>query len=66
MLANYQQGHARLFDYGTELHEQLLSLLERLGPQIKAHYPNMPFWWIKGDGFWDLKNIEFCSTTGSK
>jgi putative restriction endonuclease len=39
VLANYQQGHARLFDYGTEVHEQLLSLLERFGPQRKAHYP---------------------------
>lgn len=66
MLANYQQGHARLFDYGTEVHEQLLSLLERFGPQRKAHYPNMPFWRLKGDGFWDLHNTEFCSTTGSK
>ncbi|HCD8889282.1 TPA: HNH endonuclease, partial [Enterobacter hormaechei] len=66
VLANYQQGHARLFDYGTEVHEQLLSLLERFGPQRKAHYPNMPFWRLKGDGFWDLKNTEFCSTTGSK
>jgi putative restriction endonuclease len=37
VLANYQQGHARLFDYGTEVHEQLLSLLERFGPQRKAH-----------------------------
>lgn len=26
----------------------------------------MPFWRLKGDGFWDLKNTEFCSTTGSK
>ncbi|VFS44689.1 Uncharacterised protein [Enterobacter cancerogenus] len=64
--ANYQQGHSRLFDYGTEVHEQLLSLLERFGPQRKAHYPNMPFWRLKGDGFWDLQNTEFCSTTGSK
>ncbi|HDT2792126.1 TPA: hypothetical protein QHQ31_004385, partial [Enterobacter asburiae] len=38
VLANYQQGHARLFDYGTEVHEQLLSLLERFGPQRKTHY----------------------------
>jgi len=66
VLANYQHGHARLFDYGTEVHEQLLNLLERFGPQRKAHYPNMPFWRLKGDGFWDLKNTEFCSTTGSK
>ncbi|WP_407212215.1 phosphorothioated DNA-binding restriction endonuclease [Enterobacter hormaechei] len=66
VLAKYQQGHARLFDYGTEVHEQLLSLLERFGPQRKAHYPNMPFWRLKGDGFWDLKNTEFFSTNGSK
>ena len=66
VLANYQQGHVRLFDYGTEVHEQLLSLLERFGPQRKAHYPNMPFWRLKRDGFWDLQNTEFCSTTGSK
>ncbi|MCM7590647.1 HNH endonuclease [Enterobacter chuandaensis] len=66
VLASYQQGHARLFDYGTEVHEQLLSLLERFGPQRKAHYPNMPFWRLKRDGFWDLKNTEFFSTTGSK
>ncbi|MBF1982360.1 phosphorothioated DNA-binding restriction endonuclease, partial [Enterobacter hormaechei] len=66
VLANYQHGHARLFDYGTEVHEQLLNLLERFGPQRKAHYPNMPFWRLKGDGFWDLQNTEFCSTTGSK
>lgn len=52
----------------TELRsiEQLLGMLERLGPQRKAHYPNMPFWRLKGDGFWDLKNTEFYSTTGSK
>ena len=66
VLAKYQQGHARLFDYGTEVHGQLLSLLERFGPQRKTHYPNMPFWRLKGDGFWDLQNNEFCSTTGSK
>lgn len=66
VLANYQQGHARLFDYGTEVHAQLLSLLERFGPDRKEHYPNMPFWRLKGDGFWDLENSELCSTTGSK
>ncbi len=66
VLANYQQGHVRLFDYGTEVHEQLLSLLEHFGPQRKAYYPNIPFWRLKRDGFWDLQNTEFCSTTGSK
>jgi len=51
VLANYQQGHVRLFDYGTEVHEQLLSLLEHFGPQRKAYYPNIPFWRLKRTDF---------------
>jgi len=65
VLANYQQGHARLFDYGTEIRDQLHSLLERFGPQRAQYRPDMPFWRLKGDGFWELQNDEFCSTTGS-
>lgn len=65
VLANYQKGHARLFDYGTEIREQLHSLLERFGPQRAQYRPDMPFWRLKGDGFWELQNDEFCSTTGS-
>jgi len=33
VLANYQRGHGRMFDYGSEVREQLHSLLERFGPQ---------------------------------
>lgn len=65
VLANYQKGHARLFDYGTEIRDQLHSLLERFGPQRAQYRPDMPFWRLKGDGFWELQNDEFCSTTGS-
>ncbi len=65
VLANYQQGHTRLFDYGTEIRDQLYSLLERFGPQRAQYRPDMPFWRLKGDGFWELQNDEFCSTTGS-
>ncbi|HED3855287.1 HNH endonuclease [Enterobacter soli] len=66
VLANYQQGHARLFDYGTEVRDQLHSLLERFGPQRAQYRPDMPFWRLKGDGFWELENDEFCSTSGSQ
>lgn len=44
VLAHYQQGHARLFDYGTEIRDQLHNLLERFGPQRKQYRPDMPFW----------------------
>ncbi|MBL5966754.1 HNH endonuclease [Lelliottia amnigena] len=66
VLANYQRGHARLFNYGTEVHDQLHSLLERFGPQRTQYRPDMPFWRLKGDGFWELQNDEHCSTAGSK
>lgn len=66
VLANYQRGHGRMFDYGSEFHHPLLNLLERFGPKRAAHYPQMPFWRLKGDGFWELHNAEQCSSTGSK
>lgn len=66
VLANYQQGHARLFDYSTEVRDQLHSLLERFGPQRAQYRPDMPFWRLKGDGFWELENDEFCSTSGNR
>jgi len=66
VLANYQRGHARLFNYGTEVRDQLHSLLERFGPQRAQYRPDMPFWRLKGDGFWELQNDGYCSTAGSK
>lgn len=66
VLSHYRQGHDRLFDYGSEIHEQLLDLLERYGPQRREQRPDMPFWRLKGDGFWELQNAEFCSTSGSR
>ncbi|EKS7428449.1 TPA: HNH endonuclease [Enterobacter cancerogenus] len=65
VLANYQQGHARLFDYGKEVRDQLHSLLERFGPQRAQYRPDMPFWRLQGDGFWELQNAERCSTSGT-
>lgn len=66
VLAQYQRGHSRMFDYASEVRDQLHSLLERFGPQRARYRPDMPFWRLKGDGFWELQNAEHCSTTGSK
>ena len=65
VLAGYQQGHGRLFDYGSEVRDSLHSLLERFGPQRAQYRPDMPFWRLQGDGFWELQNAEHCSTSGS-
>ncbi|EAA4812442.1 HNH endonuclease [Shigella boydii] len=65
VLAGYLNGHPRLFDYGSEIYEPLHSLLERFGPQRSQYRPDMPFWRLQGDGFWQLHNAKLCSTTGS-
>lgn len=59
-LSKYKQGHARLFHYKTEIEAQLLDLLKCFGPKRTHYYPNMPFWRLKNDGFWQLTNIENC------
>lgn len=64
VLAGYQQGHGRLFDYGSEVRDPLHSLLERFGPQ-RAVPPGYAFLALTGDGFWELQNAEHCSTSGS-
>ena len=61
VLAQYKQGHDRLFDYKKEIEEPLHDLLARFGPQRKHYYPNMPFWRLKNDGFWQLINFENCT-----
>lgn len=66
VLSKYKQGHGQFFDYEHEVHGQLLDLLRRFGPARREHYPMMPFWRLKGDGFWALKNAEFCSPERSK
>ena len=58
VLAGYQQGHGRLFDYGSEVRDPLHSLLERFGPQRAQYRPDMPFWRLQGDGFWELSIQE--------
>lgn len=43
VLSEYRKGHPRLFNYGNEIHQQLLELLISFGPYRREYYPNMPF-----------------------
>lgn len=65
VLSQYKNGHDRFFNYRAEIREALHSLLERFGPQRAQYRPDMPFWRLQGDGFWELNNAENCSTAGS-
>lgn len=65
VLSRYRQGHDRLFSYGSEIYEPLLDLLERYGSQRRDQLSDMPFWRLKGDGYWELQNAKLCSTNGS-
>lgn len=61
VLSEYKKGHEQLFNYGDEIHQPLLQLLTDFGPSRKKHYPSMPFWRLRGDGFWELENAEHCT-----
>ncbi|WP_085542665.1 phosphorothioated DNA-binding restriction endonuclease [Cedecea sp. NFIX57] len=54
VLLQYKMGHPRLFNYGLEIHEPLTRLLKEFGPERRTNYPNMPFWRLRTDGFWEI------------
>ncbi|WP_392564397.1 HNH endonuclease [Orbus wheelerorum] len=60
VLSQYKKGHDRLFNYGSEIKDQLSELLIKFGPQRADYYPNMPFWRLQKEAFWQLTNIEDC------
>ncbi|MBX9242650.1 phosphorothioated DNA-binding restriction endonuclease, partial [Klebsiella pneumoniae] len=60
VLSQYKAGHSRLFNYGLEIHEPLTRLLKEFGPKRRTDYPNMPFWRLRTDGFWEIANAEGC------
>ena len=47
-------------NYGLEIHEPLTRLLKEFGPKRRTDYPNMPFWRLRTDGFWEITNAEGC------
>lgn len=60
VLSQYKAGHSRLFNYGLEIHEPLTRLLKEFGPKRRTDYPNMPFWRLRTDGFWEIAHAEGC------
>lgn len=61
ILTLYKHGYLRLFDYGIEIKQLLLKLLNSFGPQRKKQYSNMPFWRLKGNEFRQLENAKPCT-----
>ncbi|HEY4437167.1 MAG TPA: HNH endonuclease [Lelliottia sp.] len=55
VLSRYKQGHGQLFNFQTEIHLSLQSLLKRYGPKRKVYETIMPFWRLRSDGFWSLE-----------
>ncbi len=61
-LSQYKQGHERLFQFESEVDNQVKELLVQYGPSRKAYHPEYPFWRLANekDSFWELKNGEEC------
>ena len=55
-----------MFDYASEIRDELHSLLERFGPQRRQYRPDMPFWRLKGGGFWELRQQRPVFNQGSR
>lgn len=66
VLSQYKKGHDSLFDYAREVKPQLRELLKRYGPERNSYATDMPFWRLRHDGFWQLKNAELCSSQGAR
>ncbi|CCN68910.1 phosphorothioated DNA-binding restriction endonuclease [Vibrio nigripulchritudo] len=61
-LSQYKRGHERLFQFESEVDNQVKELLVQYGPSRKAYHPEYPFWRLANekDPFWELKNGEEC------
>ena len=56
-LGRVQLGKARLATY-VEIEEQLVRLLSDFGPVSARKTPQLPFWHLQSDGFWEIPNSE--------
>ncbi len=63
MSSHYRQGHDRLFDYGSNSRAIAGFCRSAMRPQRREQRPDMPFWRLKGDGFWEFAKREFGSTS---
>lgn len=65
-LSEYKKGHGCWFHYAREIRPALRDLLQRYGPARRDYATNMPFWRLRHDGFWQLRNAERCSSQGTR
>ena len=61
-LGRVQLDKARLATY-AEIEEKLVRLLSDFGPVSARKTPQLPFWHLKSDGFWEIPNPEGVLTT---
>ncbi len=60
VLSHYKAGHPQLFNYSEEINKLLTHLLKEFGQKRRTDYPNMPFWRLRTDGFWEITDAEGC------
>lgn len=51
------RGEPRLVDF-AQVNRDLGRLLQEFGPRRKSVHPEYPFWRLKNDGLWELRNTE--------
>ncbi|MFO7931948.1 MAG: HNH endonuclease [Desulfosalsimonas sp.] len=56
-LGRYQQGKDRLIPY-NEAEKDLKQMLADFGPPRRNYHPEYPFWHLKNDAIWEIKNTE--------
>lgn len=56
-LARVQSGEARLVAFG-DIEEKLVRMLSDFGPVSARKTPQLPFWHLQSDGFWEIPNTD--------
>lgn len=56
MIGRYLRGEPRLVSF-REIEQPLRQLLIDFGPSRKSYHPELPFWHLHSDGFWELQNM---------
>ena len=57
VLGQYLNHHQRMISF-REIEAPLRQLLIDFGPPRKTYHPELPFWHLHSEGFWDLENVE--------
>lgn len=64
-LARVQAGQPRLVSF-DEIEDKLVRMLSDFGPLSAKKTPQLPFWYLRSDGFWEVPNSkEVLTQSGS-